>query len=51
MLGDMMKMSMRVRGIGGGGLTPSQRARMIGGMEALRDDMSWLIDLLRREEK
>jgi ParB family chromosome partitioning protein len=51
MLGEMVTVSMRLRGISGGGLTASQRVRMIGGMEALRDDMSWLIDLLRREEK
>jgi hypothetical protein len=50
-LGEMMKMSMRLRGLSGAGLTPSQRARMAGGMEALRDDMNWVIDFVRREEK
>ena len=51
MLGDMMKISTRLRGLSGGGLTARERVRLIGGTEALRDDMTSLIDFLRRDGK
>jgi ParB family chromosome partitioning protein len=48
-LGDLMKMGTRLRGTSGRGLTATQRLRLLGGMEALRDDMNRLIEFLRRQ--
>lgn len=48
-LGDLIKMGVRLRGVAYRGLAPGQMRRLLGGMEALRDDMNWLIDQLRRE--
>jgi ParB family chromosome partitioning protein len=50
-LGDLMKTTVRLRGFTAWSFTPSQRVRMIGGMEAMRDEVASLIDDLRKAEE